>query len=55
MKRHLIVLFFISLMLILSACVNSAYGWQLTTDVEDIQKQGSEITQFFDIYENSFK
>ena len=31
------------------------YGWQLTTDVEEIQKQGSEITQFFDIYENSFK
>lgn len=130
MKRHLIVLFFISLMLILSACVNSTgqvvgeyntsklsndfnqsneayaigankdgmpifkdtsrafdqaridyadgftaiqeqfnlepvngknwgsyktYGWQLTTDAEDIQKQGSEITQFFDIYENSFK
>ncbi len=25
------------------------YGWQLTTDPEDIQKQGSEITQFFDI------
>lgn len=29
-------------------------GWQLTTDDEDIKKQGSEITQFFDIYENSF-
>lgn len=31
------------------------YGWQLTSDDENIQKQGSEITQFFDIYENSFK
>ncbi|MFC7686308.1 hypothetical protein [Ureibacillus sp. GCM10028918] len=31
------------------------YGWQLTTDDENIKKQGSEITQFFDIYENSFK
>ncbi|WP_221766324.1 hypothetical protein [Lysinibacillus telephonicus] len=31
------------------------FGWQLTTDVESIRKQGSEITQFFDIYENSFK
>ena len=31
------------------------YGWQLTTEDENIQKQGSEITQFFDIYENSFK
>lgn len=31
------------------------YGWQLTTDDENIQKQGVEITQFFDIYENSFK
>ena len=31
------------------------YGWQLTTDNENIKKQGSEISQFFDIYENSFK
>lgn len=31
------------------------YGWQLTTDNEDIRKQGIQITQFFDIYENSFK
>ena len=31
------------------------YGWQLTTDDENIKKQGSEISQFFDIYENSFK
>ncbi len=31
------------------------YGWQLTTDNEDLRKQGFEITQFFDIYENSFK
>ncbi|SRR5699024_8201918 len=31
------------------------YGWQLTTDNEDVRKQGSQITQFFDIYENSFK
>lgn len=31
------------------------YGWQLTTDDESIGKQGSEISQFFDIYENSYK
>lgn len=31
------------------------YGWQLNTDNEDVRKQGSQITQFFDIYENSFK
>lgn len=31
------------------------YGWQLTTANETIKKQGNEITQFFDIYENSFK
>jgi hypothetical protein len=31
------------------------YGWQLTSDDENIQKQGSEVTQFFDIYENGFK
>lgn len=31
------------------------YGWQLTTDNEEIRKQGIQITQFFDIYENSFK
>ena len=31
------------------------YGWQLTTEDEKIKKQGSEISQFFDIYENSFK
>ena len=31
------------------------YGWQLTIDDENIKKQGSEISQFFDIYENSFK
>ena len=30
------------------------YGWQLTIDDENIKKQGSEISQFFDIYENSF-
>lgn len=31
------------------------YGWQLSSDNEDIKEQGKEITQFFDIYENSFK
>lgn len=31
------------------------YGWQLTTDNEDVRKLGSQISQFFDIYENSFK
>lgn len=31
------------------------YGWQLNPDNEDVRKQGSQITQFFDIYENSFK
>ena len=31
------------------------YGWQLTTDNKDVRKQGSQIAQFFDIYENSFK
>lgn len=32
------------------------YGWQLSADNdEEIRKQGREITQFFDIYENSFK
>lgn len=31
------------------------YGWQLTSDNEKLRKQGFEITQFFDIYENSFK
>lgn len=31
------------------------YGWQLSTDNEYIRKQGSQISQFFDIYENSFK
>lgn len=32
------------------------YGWQLTTNEdENIKQQGTKITQFFDIYENSFK
>lgn len=31
------------------------YGWQLSTDNEYIRKQGIQISQFFDIYENSFK
>ena len=31
------------------------FGCQLTTDDENIKKQGCEISQFFDIYENSFK
>ena len=32
------------------------YGWQLSADNdEEIRRQGREITQFFDIYENSFK
>ncbi len=29
-------------------------GWQLRTTDEKILKQGSEISKFFDIYENSF-
>ena len=31
------------------------YGWQVITDDEMISKQGNKITQFIDIYENSFK
>lgn len=31
------------------------YGWQLSSDDEDMKEQGNEITHFFDIYENSFK
>lgn len=32
------------------------YGWQLSTNNdEEVRKQGIEITQFLDIYENSFK
>ncbi|HKL87158.1 MAG TPA: hypothetical protein VJ861_12575 [Treponemataceae bacterium] len=30
------------------------YGWQLTTTDKNIQKQGSEISKFFDIFESSF-
>ncbi|WP_291958178.1 M56 family metallopeptidase [Mahella sp.] len=30
------------------------YGWQLTTKEQAIRKQGVTISQFFDIYENSF-
>lgn len=35
--------------------VYKTYGWQLATGNEYVRKQGSQITQFFDIYENSFK
>jgi hypothetical protein len=31
------------------------YGWQLTTENEELSKQGLTISCFFDIYENSFK
>lgn len=31
------------------------YGCQLTTDDDELRKQGSIISQFFDIYENSFQ
>ncbi|MBQ4897612.1 hypothetical protein KB559_02005 [Paenibacillus sp. Marseille-P2973] len=31
------------------------YGWQLITDDEALRKQASEISAFFDYYENSFK
>ena len=30
-------------------------GWQLTTDDETVRKQGSDLTKFLDIYENSEK
>ncbi len=30
------------------------YGWQLTKADEKAQKEGLAITQFFDVYENSF-
>ena len=30
-------------------------GWQLPTDNETIRKQGSDLTKFLDIYENSEK
>ncbi len=30
-------------------------GWQLTTDDEAIRKQGSDLTKFLDLYENSEK
>ncbi|NLZ75113.1 MAG: hypothetical protein GX914_01260 [Erysipelotrichia bacterium] len=30
-------------------------GWQLPTDDEQIRKQGVKLTQFLDVYENSFK
>lgn len=33
----------------------TTYGWQLTTENKEITKQGIIITQFFDIYENSFE
>lgn len=31
------------------------YGWQLTTENKSIQSEGRQISQFFDIYENSFQ
>jgi hypothetical protein len=31
------------------------YGWQLTTGTQEEKKQGRIISQFFDIYENSFE
>lgn len=31
------------------------YGWQLTTGSDEEKRQGMVISQFFDIYENSFK
>lgn len=30
-------------------------GWQVPTDDEDIHRQGSDLTKFLDIYENSKK
>lgn len=30
------------------------YGWQITCDDEMIREQGIKLSQFFDIYENSF-
>ena len=32
-----------------------AFGWQLPTDDEALRKQGSNLTKFLDIYENSEK
>lgn len=31
------------------------YGWQLTTQDENLLRQGGAISGFFDIYENSFE
>ena len=31
------------------------HGWQLTTGTDEAKRQGSIISQFFDIYENSFQ
>lgn len=31
------------------------YGWQVTSEDEEIQKQARFISNFFDIYENSFR
>jgi hypothetical protein len=33
----------------------NTYGWQLTTGSDEEKRQGRIISQFFDIYENSFK
>ena len=31
------------------------YGWQINTDDTNISYQGAKLSQFFDIYENSFR
>ncbi|RCX22696.1 hypothetical protein DFP94_101277 [Fontibacillus phaseoli] len=31
------------------------YGWQLITDDESLRQKASEISSFFDFYENSFE
>lgn len=35
--------------------IYGAYGWQVTTGTDEEKKQASFVTQFMDIYENSFK
>ena len=32
-----------------------AFGWQIVTDNDMLCKQGTQLSQFIDIYENSFR
>ena len=32
-----------------------AFGWQIVTDDDMLCKQGTQLSQFIDIYENSFR